>query len=661
MKILKWVMLTLLLAGCLAGMGLFVFIKTFDINQYKDKLAREMGFLIGRDVSVENLGLEMSLTHGVVLKVKGLRFQDDPRFSKQVFLQADHVRLGMNVVAFFWERKILASHIQIYSPIIRVVRSKDGSLNIPLGFPAAQAADARETSTFPDGSSSRGESVSSAHDAVKQIQFSVETIHLQDGKFFFSDLERSAPVELSMERLNLHVQGFSSRDSFNFALDGAVFGQETNLHVQGQARLDPVLGQARLDDVTMSAQLDKMMVPHIRQSFFQGQEIELGNAWKGTLSVGVSQMVIGPEGLLLLALEGGLEGGEIIFSQLSLPLEDIQMKYEMSEHDVRLSQFTVDMGGGRLSLSGNVDDYPQRQKFAFHFQVENISLEELTKTMNSPVKLGGWIQGEGHLSGRGFGKRFIPYLEGEGRMTLTQGRLRGVNLLQMIFSAGGQWRALIPHLEEHLPDAIKERMGRQDTFFKNIHVRLTAGDSLIRVPEILMETDDVVMKAQGQFDWDFHSEVESTAVIAPELSSGMAEGMEIFEPLFDEERRIRIPMEKHEGLLWDFRPNPDGKYIARKMADILGRQKLLELVDKSLERNSRGDQIGRGKTRDGQSPAEREGKPSTRALLEKLLEPQSPDSQGESSRNDDRDGTSTKEEDFIDDLFETLTIEHEKE
>jgi hypothetical protein len=659
MKIFKWIGIIAFLLIVFVGMGLFLFLKTLDINRYKDKLAQEMGSLIGRDVTIDSLGLDISFAQGVALHVKGLRFQDDPQFSNQLFLQADHVQLDMNVLAFLLQRKILASQIQIHSPMIRIVRNKEGLLNIPAGVPVVQADQTDHSSPVVEGLSHRREPLPPTYDAIKQFQLSIETIHLDNGKIIFLDHEQSSPMELSMEHLNVRVQGFSLQDAFSFELDGAVFSRDANFHLKGQARMDPSLGQARLDDVTMTMELDKMAVWEVQQAFFSDQGVELGKAWKGTLTIEMSQMVISPEGLLLLALEGGLEGGEIIFSQLSVPLEDIQMKYEMSEHDVRLSQFTVDLGGGRLSLVGNVDDYPKRQKFSGHFQLENISLEELTKTMKAPIRLGGWIQAEGDFSGKGFGKRFIPSLEGEGTLTLTKGRLQGVNLLQMIFASGGDWTALMPNLQENLPDSIKENISREDTLFKNIGVRWTAGNAFIGISEFLMETEEVAMKAHGQIDWNFHSELESTGIIAPELSKKMLEEMEVFEPLLDEERRITIPMEKYEGPLGSFRPTPDGKYMAQKMMDILGRQKLLELVDKALGREAQGNEVQEGKARDGRSPKGKMKEEPLQGRLEKLLYPKGPASQGESSQNDSQSETSTKEEDFINNLFETMTIKEE--
>ncbi len=108
MKILKFILcagITLLLVFCLA---VFIFIKTFDVDQLRSRIEQEIHTRTGRDVTMDHIDLAFSWNKGVVLNLEGLTMKEDPDISPGISFSAGRITVDADIVTFLKKRDVLA-------------------------------------------------------------------------------------------------------------------------------------------------------------------------------------------------------------------------------------------------------------------------------------------------------------------------------------------------------------------------------------------------------------------------------------------------------------------------------------------------------------------------------------------------------------------------
>ena len=85
-KILKVVFITVFLLLLLLIAGVFIFIKTFDINRYKPQIIAQVNSALGRSFDFKEMALTVSWRDGIRLRLQDLVMGDHPAFQKGDFM-----------------------------------------------------------------------------------------------------------------------------------------------------------------------------------------------------------------------------------------------------------------------------------------------------------------------------------------------------------------------------------------------------------------------------------------------------------------------------------------------------------------------------------------------------------------------------------------------
>jgi len=108
-----------------------------DVNQFKPKLQSDLGTALGRKVEVGNIKLAI-FSGGVA--IDDLAISDDPAFSRELFLKAKQLTVGVNLIPLIFSKKLEVRSFGVVDPEVSLWRNSAGVWNYSsLGGNAAKA------------------------------------------------------------------------------------------------------------------------------------------------------------------------------------------------------------------------------------------------------------------------------------------------------------------------------------------------------------------------------------------------------------------------------------------------------------------------------------------------------------------------------------------
>ena len=108
-----------------------------DVNRYKPELQSTLGTSLGRQVDVGNIKLAI-FSGGVELDA--LSISDDPAFSRQLFLKAKQLTVGVNLIPLIFSKRLEVRSFGVVDPEVSLWRNAAGVWNYSsLGGSAAKA------------------------------------------------------------------------------------------------------------------------------------------------------------------------------------------------------------------------------------------------------------------------------------------------------------------------------------------------------------------------------------------------------------------------------------------------------------------------------------------------------------------------------------------
>ena len=193
-----------------------------NVNSFRPKLESELTEALGRQVKVGNLSL--SILSGSV-SAEDLSIADDPTFSKDPFIRAKSLKVGVEVMPLIFSKTLHVTDITLDKPEIALLRDASGKWNFSsLGSKSAKAAPASAPSSTPD--------------------LSVSKLDVKDGRLSVNRANSSIKPHV-YDNVDISVRDFSPKSQFPFTITA-------NLPAGGTAKLDGKAGPINSDDVSAS-------------------------------------------------------------------------------------------------------------------------------------------------------------------------------------------------------------------------------------------------------------------------------------------------------------------------------------------------------------------------------------------------------------------------
>ena len=366
------VALVLLVAVCLP---LFL-----NADSFRTRIESTLTKSLGRKVSIGKLNLSV-WSGGLV--ATNATVADDPAFSTQPFIQADSVKIGVEILPLILSKQIRIRGFSLVSPKVQLLRAANGTWNYStIGKSGATAQDADTKQAFPD--------LTVGHVTVENGRFTVGTQAAPGGP-------ASAPARV-YDQVNLEVKDFGFRNSFPFTVsahlpsDGTVSLSGTAGPInQLDASATPFSGHLEMKHidplaagfVDASDGVTGLVGDMVLDASWNGQQMHVGklevdspnitlvrsNAPKQPAPAGAN-----PEGTTMLdnlsvdsaqikngsvTLKTAGQSGAAVYQQLNAQISNVTPKTQ--------SPFSVSgqlPGGGSMSANGKVGPFNQANNAA---------------------------------------------------------------------------------------------------------------------------------------------------------------------------------------------------------------------------------------------------------------------------------------------------------
>jgi AsmA protein len=178
-----------------------------DVNSFRPKLEGELTNALGRQVKVGNLSL--SIFSGTV-SADNISIADDPAFSKDPFVTAKLLKVGVEVMPLVFSKTLHVTDITLDQPQITMLKAANGKWNFSsIGGSAPQAAQAPGTAQ-PQAAQPGG-------------ALSVDKLTVSDGRLLVGEAN-SAEKPRVYDKVNVEVTNLSPAAQFPFTLTAALPG-----------------------------------------------------------------------------------------------------------------------------------------------------------------------------------------------------------------------------------------------------------------------------------------------------------------------------------------------------------------------------------------------------------------------------------------------------
>jgi len=196
------------LALAAIGLGLFL-----DANQFRPALAAQMSDALGRRVEIGSLKIAW-FSGGIA--AEDVVILDDPAFSKEPFISAKSVALGVDLMPLIFSRSLRVQAFTLDRPRVALIRSTSGAWNV---------------STLGGGSTSSGSS--SLSGTVGAISVLIQKIKIAGGQITVRGLDGSRKAR-SYDAVDVSVTNLSFTSPFPFTVSAKAPGGGT-IGVDGEA------------------------------------------------------------------------------------------------------------------------------------------------------------------------------------------------------------------------------------------------------------------------------------------------------------------------------------------------------------------------------------------------------------------------------------------
>lgn len=605
-KTVKIVIFVFFVFILLLGTAAFVFLKTYNIDQYRTYLARHIGSVLGREVRIQGLQLGIAADKGVTLNVQGLSILDDPAFSAGPFLTAASVYLDVNIFDFFIKKKIHISRVEVRSPALRLIRTAEGKINLPelptpFGKNPLPRAEPKAAADMPIGFPVSFSSVAYANEGKEEggrdmpLEFFIQAFRIDGGSVTFTDRGYDPALVIPVEGIDFQITDLSLKRPSAFRFNCSVWADQANIRGRGNLFLDLDNQQVHMSDFKVETDLAHLQIRKAPFYALLRENLRLEGNPEGKLQVTVPQMKAGPTGLLDLSAEGQLTDGKVKVEMLQKPFEGIQVAFQMTESDLDIKTLSFFYGAGKVAGQGRVEHYLKERAFFYDLHIEDIQLAELIPSRVMPVlEEGGQpviLEGRlfGDFGGEGQGQEpedsvsLTASWKGEGALEVREGKLSHVNLLRFVLDN----ISFIPHLasqiEAGLPERYKDILKKEETTLDRVELSVKMQDDAIFVPRAAFGADGFLVTANGQMDFDQNLALKADFYILEDLSAGMVTAVEELAYLKDEDNRIHIPLMPYQGRFRDLRIYPDVGDVSRQVIRSKGREELKKVIFRALD------------------------------------------------------------------------------
>jgi AsmA protein len=344
---------TLRIIGIIVAVILLVVIALpflINVNSFRPRLESELSSALGRQVKVGNLRL--SILSGSV-SAEDLSITDDPTFSKNPFIRAKALDVGVEVIPLIFSKTVHITGITLDRPEISLLHSASGKWNF---------------SSLGGSSTAKPTSASAKSGESANPNFSFSKLSVKDGRVLVGRANSAAKPQV-YDQVNITVRDFSFTSQFPFTLTARLPGG-------GDLKLEGKAGPINPRDASMTPVQAKINVKHLdlaSSGFIDPASGVAGLAdFDGTLNSDGRQV----------RTSGTVKADKLKLAEKGSPAgRPVQLKYAV-EHDLQkqagtLSQGDISMGKALAQLTGTYQTQGESTLLNMKLNGQGMPVDEL--------------------------------------------------------------------------------------------------------------------------------------------------------------------------------------------------------------------------------------------------------------------------------------------
>jgi AsmA protein len=319
-----------------------------DANRFRPELESKLTQALGRQVKVGNL--KVAIFSGG-LTADDVSIADDPAFSATPFIAAKSFRVGVDLAAYIFSRRIAVTRIVIDQPQIQLLQSVSGEWN----FSSLGAKSNAASAPTPAESGSK-------------LDLSVKHVKIAKGQLTIGRIgSHLKPVEL--QDVNVELRDFAAGNNFPFSADMKVAGG-------GAIKLDGKAGPIDTNDLAITPASLNL---HVDKLDLAGSRLnEIAPELAGLVSFDGS----GQSGANGIELNGKLKIDKLKLSARGAPAKrllevDFHIAHDLKKRSGRVHQGDIHLGAAVTRLMGTYA--PRGDSFSVDMTLEGprMPVEEL--------------------------------------------------------------------------------------------------------------------------------------------------------------------------------------------------------------------------------------------------------------------------------------------
>lgn len=571
MKILKIALISVVLLIFIVLIGSLFFLKTFDVNRFKPQILIQAKTALGRDVDFKNAFLDISLTKGFVLKVNELRIGEDPAFQKGDFLNVRDVVLSVDVLSYIFKQNVLIPRIFVDTPVITIIRQKDGSLNVNSLGPKTTKDEKKEAKG--------GEGDTSGMPASPPLVIS--SLALNQGHVTYIDRSFEPELKLEISDISVQVDNISLTKFFSFVVEGVILSAKKNVRVEGKVFFDAKTGSVTVAELKGATDLSEFLLENIPEVFLNAKNATLPTQLKGLAEVKIENLTA--RSGTLSELKGGIsvKDGFAEFKELASLVKDVRLDAKITQSEIILEDASLGLASGVVDATGAIKDYLKDQNFNLSVNAENLKMQELLKQEKAPVKIEGDVSARMKVAGQGFGPKALSSLTGEGKIFIKKGKLKDMNVLKTVLDKISVIPKLSEKIKTNLKEEYREKLAQTDTTFLDIELPVLIDKGAFVIPEAVLGSEEFLFSGRVEVGFDGAFSCEGSFLIVEELSSVLVAGVPEFKYLLNENGEIYIPL-KILSSAGEINFVVDAAYIGKKLIVNQAKMQLIKVIDKAI-------------------------------------------------------------------------------
>jgi AsmA protein len=341
-----------------------------NVNNYRPRIESELSTALGRQVGIGDLHL--SILSGSVTAAD-LSIADDPSFSKDPFIRAKALNVGVELIPLITSKALHITDITLDEPQVSLLRSSTGKWNFSSLGTADAKAGAQKSNTAPEASSNPN--------------LSIAKLNIKNGRVTVGDANSSAKPHV-YDTLDVGVQNFSFTSQFPFTLTA-------NLPGGGNVGLEGKAGPIDANDASLTPLDAKMNV----------KQLDLGASGFVAPSTGISGLAdfagtVSSDGKQLQSA-GTVNATKLKLSPKGSPASTpVEMKYavvhDLQNQSGQLTQGDVTVGKAVAKLTGSYRIEPQSTVLTMKLNADAMpvnDLETLLPALGVILPSGSSLQG----------------------------------------------------------------------------------------------------------------------------------------------------------------------------------------------------------------------------------------------------------------------------